>query len=230
MSTILACSAAARSSSPAPAGAAASTMRRSPVPSSTATSSRKIVGAGSPRIRDAKSSCSRVVSGRTPVGWWRGGSLSPSAIGNSNSASGLPWASVINRSRTRGANAGNRCSSNSTAAARSSGSSSNAGKPARSKKHSVWVRSAARKPTRVPSSRRAAEASTSELARSSHGRSSTITSNGRADAESRSNPRTAFETTSRSAGSPPSNPSATLSAWRYNGGSAASPSRRGCNT
>ena len=167
--------------------------------------------------------------GRTPVGWWRGGSLSPSAMGNSNSASGLPCASMINRSRTVRQRRkpvieqpDRRRSVErpelTTLATRHDRRSTPSGCVARPENRHGY-RPGDELPKPAPAS------SPGPAIR----RSSTITRTvestwHRDEPEDRARDHQPIGRLT------PINPSATLSVWRYNGGSAASPSRRGCNT
>ena len=96
----------------------------------------------------------------------------------------------------------------------SSGPSSYRGSPARSKKLSCPSLDAARKPARPPARRRATNPSTPALARSSQGRSSMITSTGRADATWRSSVSVAADTSNRPGGGDSLKPRAAFSASR----------------
>ena len=163
--------------------------------------------------RDANTACRRRPSGSTtgnaPTAS-RWGMLS--AAGSSSSANGLPCASAISRRRTRGAIAGNRSSSSAAAETSSSGFTSCPGTAPCPKKLSSPVRDAASKPTRLPARRRATNPSTTALARSNHGTSSTTTSNG-CDADAwRRRFNAALQVTSRSAAGPSAKPNATPNA------------------
>ena len=183
----------------ATAGASTSTVRLPParmaVPATTspsrepsltaATSSAVRVAAGRSPARAANARSRRVVSGSHT------GSCTPwpscrKATGSSTSASGLPAASSSNRSRTAAGRPGARLSSSAAAAGAGSGSMCKPGSAASPRGLVKPSRIVAISRTGSNSSRRATNASTSQVARSSHCASSATTSTGASAAVSAS--------------------------------------------
>ncbi len=160
-------------------------------------------------MRAAKAACSRWVSGiRCGNGAAAVRCGSVRAAGSSNSASGLPSASVISRRRTRAARAGNRWVSSSSASAGLSGPSSWTGRPAWSKKLGSPGLAAHTNPVPVPASRRATRSRTAALERSSHCTSSSTSRLGRTVDRFLSSRTTASATASGPWAMPGSRPSA----------------------